>query len=102
MSFSESIKEIDVCGFVLTNIPLSNIILLETAKRLSINNFRGVFLRDEVPERTRANWCGILNLYDSSRNGTHWVGWIKPGNNKVYFDGDGLHRSVELVKSRVL
>ena len=33
MSFSESIKDIDVGGDVLPNIPLSNIILQETAKK---------------------------------------------------------------------
>src|SRR6218665_3606220 len=56
MSFlSESSKEIDVCGVVLPNIPLSNIILQKPATRLNINNFRGVFLRDELPERPRAN-----------------------------------------------
>ena len=96
--FSESIKEIDACGIVLPNVPLSNIILQKTAKRLNINNFRGVFLRDELPERPRANECGILNLDDSSGNGTHWVGWIKRGNYKVYFDGYGLPPPVELVK----
>src|SRR6218665_3372582 len=96
--FAESIKEIDVCGAVLPNIPLSNIILQKTAKRLNINNFRGVLLRDELPERQRANECGILNLDDSSGSGTHWVCWIKRGNYKVYFDGYGLHHPVELVK----
>src|SRR6218665_1516799 len=96
--FSKATKEIDVCGVVLPNISLSNIILQETAKRLNINNFRGVFLRDELPERPRANECGILNLDDSSGCGTHWVVWIKRGNYKVYFDGYGLLPPVELVK----
>src|SRR6218665_2601271 len=76
-SFSESIKEIHVCGVVLPNIPLSNIIIQKSAKRLNINKFRGVFLRDELQERPRAKECGILNLDDSSWSGTHWVGWIK-------------------------
>src|SRR6218665_4017790 len=71
--FPKSTKQIDGCGVVLPNIPLSNIILQETAKRLNINNFRGVFLRDELPERPRANECGILNLDNSSGSGTHWV-----------------------------
>src|SRR6218665_326765 len=68
--FSKATKEIDVCGVVLPNIPLSNIILQETAERFNINNFRGVFLRDKLQERPRANECGILNLDDSSGSGT--------------------------------
>ena len=80
---------------MLPNIPLSNIILQETAKRLSINNFRGVFLRDELPGRPRADECGILNLDDSSGSGTRWVCWIKRRNYKVYFDGYGLPPPVE-------
>src|SRR6218665_3746788 len=98
MFFSKENKEIDVCRVVLPNIPLSNIILQKTAKRLNINNFRGVFFRDELPERPRANECGILNLDDSSGRGTHWVCWIKRGNYKVYFDVYGLPPPVELVK----
>src|SRR6218665_2522081 len=96
--FSKATKEVDVCGVVLPNIPLSNIILQNTAKRLNIKNFRGVFLRDELPERPRTNECGILNLDDSSGNGTHWVCWIKRCNYKVYFDVYGLPPPVELVK----
>ena len=82
---------------MLPKIPLSNIILQKTAKRLNINNFRGVFLRDELPERTRANEP-IFNLDDSRGSGTHWVCWTKRGNYKVYFDGYGLPPPVELVK----
>ena len=66
MSF-ESVKEIDVCGVVLPNVPLSNIQLIEAAKKIKIRNFRGVFLRDELPKRPRENECGILNLDDSKR-----------------------------------
>jgi len=64
---------------VLPSVLLSNIILQETAKRLNINNFRDVFLRDELPGRPRANECGMLKLDDSSGIGTHWMGWIKRG-----------------------
>src|SRR6218665_2913468 len=96
--FPKSTKQMDVCVVVLPNIPLSNIILQETAKRLNINNFRGVFLRDGLPERPRTNECDILNLDDSSGSGTHWVCWIKRGNYKAYFDGYVLPPPVELVK----
>ena len=77
---------------------LSNIQLLETAKKIKIRNFRGVFLRDELPKRPREIECGILNLDDSTGKGTHWVGWIKNRDDKFYFDGYGLPPPLELLK----
>ena len=46
-----SVKQIDVEGVTLPNIALSNVDLIEAAKKLNINNFRGVFLRDELPKK---------------------------------------------------
>ena len=93
-----NVKQIDVEGLTLPNIALSNIQLIEAAKKLNINNFRDVFLRDELPKKPRANECGILNLDDSSGRGTHWVGWIKRRNDKLYFDSYGLPPPTELLK----
>ena len=100
MSFN-SVKQIDVCGVVLPNVPLSNIQLLEAAKKMKISHFRGVFLRDELPERPRTNESGILNLDNSGGNGTHWVGWIKKNDGDIsakYLDGYGLPPPTELLK----
>ena len=85
MSYN-SVKDISVRGVVLPNVPLSNIQLIDAAKKLNIHNFRGVFLRNELPKRPRTCECGILNLDDSSGGGTHWVGWIKRHTEKWYFD----------------
>ena len=93
-----TVKRIDVAGVILPNIPLSNIQLLEAARKLKISNFRGVFLRDELPKRPRLNESGILNLDDSSGDGTHWVCWIKSGNRKMYFDSYGLPPPTEILK----
>ena len=90
---------------VLPNKPLSNFELSNAAKELSIPNFRGVFLRDTLPNKPRRNECGILNLDDSSGRGTHWVAWNKAGNMKYYFDSYGLQPPLELseyLKSPVL
>ena len=97
MSF-ESVKEIDVCGVALPNVPLSNIQLIEAAKKIQIHNFRGVFLRDELPKRPRRNECGILNLDGSNGVGTHWCNFLKNGNDKLYFDSYGLPPPTELLK----
>ena len=89
-------ERIHVEGIVLPNEPLSNIELTEAAKKLKIPNFRGVYVRDELPKRARANEYGILNLDDSSGRGTHWVGWAKKRKEKIYFDSYGLPPPIEL------
>ena len=96
--------DISVEGVMLPNTPLSNVELEEAVKKLDIPNFRGVFMRDELPLRQRKNECGILNLDDSNGTsagngdvGTHWVSWWKCGNNKCYFDSYGLQPPNELM-----
>ena len=89
---------IQVFDVVLPNVPLSNIELADAAKKLKIPHFKGVFVRDELPSSAAKNECGILNLDDSSGNGTHWVAWFKRGDNKFYFDSFGLNPPEELVK----
>ena len=90
---------INVEGVVLPNVPLSNLQILDAAEKLKIKNMRGVFVRDELPKRPKKVECGILNLDDSTGNGTHWTAWIKKnGNEKLYFDSYGLAPLVELVE----
>ena len=66
-----------VDSVVLSNKPLSNLEIIDAAKRLSVNGFRGVFLRATLPKKVKLNDCGIFNLYSSSGDGTHWVMWFK-------------------------
>jgi len=37
-----------------------------------------------------------MNLDDSAGGGTHWVYWLKHGNDKCYFDSFGLPPPTEL------
>lgn len=46
-------------------------------------------MRDKLPQRVRANECGIINLDDDKNDGTHWVAYSKHGNTAVYFDSYG-------------
>lgn len=62
---------ITVGDVVLPNKPLSNFELINAAQKLKLPNFRGVFLRDVLPEKLWKKECGILNLDDTSGNGTH-------------------------------
>ena len=89
---------ITVGEVVLQNKPLSNIELIHAAKQLKIPHFRGVFLRDTLPKTLKRNECGILNLDDSSGNGTHWVAWHRQGTKKYYFDSFGLQPPLEMIK----
>ena len=43
------------------------------ARELNIPYFRGVFMKDELPNRKFKNESMIINLDNSSGNGTHWV-----------------------------
>ena len=47
MSYNE-IPNILVHNFTLPKKPLSNLEVIDTAKMLSVNGFRGVFLRDTL------------------------------------------------------
>jgi hypothetical protein len=94
----EYVKEIGVEAIVLPNAPLSNVQLMKAAKKLNISKFRGVLLRDELPDNPRVRECGILNLDDSSGGGTHWVAWWKQGNEKYFFDSYGLPPPIEMVR----
>ncbi|DAC81569.1 TPA_asm: adenain [Hydra adintovirus] len=83
-------KHINVEGIILPNVPLTNFQLIKAAKKLKIKNFRGVFVRDELPKNTQNKECGILNTGDSSTNGFHWICWYKDGDEKLSFDSYAL------------
>ena len=64
---------ISVEGLVMPNKPLTNLEILDAVRKLEIPRFRGVFLRDNLPVEPKRMECGVLNLDDTSGNGTHWV-----------------------------
>ena len=64
MSYNE-IPNILVDSAVLQNKPLSNLEIIDAAKKLSLYGFRGVFLIDTLRKKTKLSECSILNL-DSS------------------------------------
>ena len=76
MSYNE-IPNILVDSVVLPNKSLSNLEIIDAAKRLSLHRFKGVFLRDTLPKNANLNECGILYLDSSSAESTHWVMWCK-------------------------
>ena len=103
-------KFISVERLVLPKKPLSNIQLISAAKKLKIKNFKGVFVRDQLPQKQLRNAeCGILNLDSSSGRSMHWTAWYKSGSKsgsrsgsmsceKLNFDSYGLRPPDELVE----
>lgn len=65
----------------------------------NIQNFRGVYMRDNLPKKVRKNECAIINLDSETGFGTHWVSYKKNGNVVKYFDSFGnLRPPLELLK----
>ena len=55
------------------NKPLSNIDLLHLVKQLGIKYFRGIYSRDNLPEKIHRLETGTVNLDDSIGGGSHWI-----------------------------
>ena len=85
MSYNE-IQNILVDSVSLPNNPLSNLEIIDADKKLSLYGFRGAYLRETLPTKTKLNECSILNLESSCGDSTHWVMWFKKGKEKFYFD----------------
>ena len=96
MSYNQ-IPNILVDSVVLSNKSLSNLEIIYAAKKLSLYVFRGVFLRDTLPTKTKFDECGILNLDSSSGNGTHCVMWFKKDKDKFNLDSYGVQPPGELI-----
>jgi len=69
---------------VLPNKLLSNFEIEDVVKKIGLKNF--VSLRDILPKKPKRNECAIMNLDDTSGDGTHWVAWFKRDEKKWYFD----------------
>ena len=89
MSYNE-MPNILVYSVLLPNKPLSNLEIIDAAKKLSPYELRGVFLQATLPTKTKLNEYDILNLDSSSGDGAHWVMWFKKGKEKFYFASDGV------------
>ena len=77
---------------------LTNIDLFKYIDVLKVPKFRGVFMRDELPEQVNPVECGIVNLSPHKQLGTHWVCYAKIHNTRVYFDSFGRKTPLEIQK----
>ena len=77
---------------------LTNFDLCEYAKKLKIEHFRGVFMRDSLPEFARHKECGVVNLNTTAEQGSHWVCYFKDKKRRIYFDSFGQITPIEVQK----
>ena len=77
---------------------LSNFDILKIAKYLEIPYFKGVFTRDQLPEKIENKESGIVNFNTSKEPGSHWVAYFRDGNQKIYFDSFGQVIPTEIQK----
>ena len=78
--------------------PLTNFQILDICKQLSISNFKGVYMRDEIKGRPEKDECFIMNIDHSNNPGTHWTSlFVKRGVCR-YFDSYGFPPPVEIVR----
>ena len=84
------------------NIPdtkgLTNVELEVYARKLRIKNFRGVYMRDNLPKTPYPQECGIMNLNTSHQPGSHWVCYYKDNGKRIYFDSFGQITPIEIQK----
>lgn len=57
--------------------------------KLGIKNFRDVFMRDLLPEKSNETECDIINLDIVFSPRTHWKCYFMNNNHTVYFDSYG-------------
>ena len=60
---------LNVEGLIIENKALTNHELINYIKQLGIKNFRGVFMRDNLPKKIFKKECGIVNLDDTFSSG---------------------------------
>lgn len=74
---------------IIPNKELSNQELITYALCMKIPFFRGVFMKDALPNKIWKNETGIVNLDDSKGIGTHWVCYKKFNKTIYYYDSYG-------------
>ena len=77
---------------------LTNFDIIKLVQHLKIPNFKGPFMRDELPSTPGNRECGIVNFNKSTEPGSHWVCFFKDGDKRIYFDSFGQKAPTEIQK----
>lgn len=62
-----------------------------------VKGYRGVHMRDNLPKNIKAGQSIVINLDNSSGNGTHWTALYRDKEKLNYFDSFGMAPPQELV-----
>lgn len=76
--------------------PLSNYDMIHAMD--NVPKFKGVLCKDELPKNLKKGESLIINLDDSTGEGTHWVCLININNKLDYFDSYGLPPPEQVLK----
>ena len=79
--------------------PISNFKINEILK--DDKNYIGTFSKDNVPI-LKNNESSIINLADSNKNGTHWVGMKFINKKLFYFDSYGIPYIPDIIKKNMI
>ena len=85
-----------VFGVAIPDKLLSNFEIERYVKLLKIPNFRGVFMRDTLPDHPRNAECGTVNFNTHDQPGSHWVCYYRNKDQRIYFDSYGQITPVEV------
>ena len=94
----QSIQQHSVGWSHFVNKPLSSYDLKNWVKQLGIKYFKGVLSKDVLPKQIKNKECGIINLDDYIKPGTHWVCYRNIDRFCEYFDSFGLMMPTEVSK----
>jgi hypothetical protein len=98
MNFNEFLDGFNASSNTASITALSNFQIIKICKKLKIKNFRGVFMRDNLPRSPTDDESMIINIDDSTGPGTHWVCLFIRDGSCIYFDSYGLGVPTEVAQ----
>ena len=82
-------------GFLIPLYPLTNFEIPKYYKNEP--SFKGVYSRDNLPDKIK-DWVYVINFYEYSDIGTHWIALYALNNNVTYFDSFGVEHIPKEIK----
>ena len=82
-------------GFLMPPYPLTNFEIQKYCKNEP--RFNGAFSRNNLPKKIK-DGAYVINLYEYTDVGTHWIALFCNKNEIVYFDSFGVEHIPEEVK----
>ena len=84
-------------GFLMLPHPLNNFEIQKYYQNKP--RFNGVYSRDNLPKIKDGAY--VINLYEYSDIGTHWIAFYVQNNDVTYFDSFGVEHIPEEIKTYI-